>query len=96
VPDGLGTDHDAGGGSTDTAEDARVTTTTMVDEAWDEDVESDRRRRDTDDARDNPASRHPPVVHERDHGEQDSAGDDADTPAPRCATPSRRLACRRT
>ena len=83
TPDGPGTAHDAGGGSSaDTAEDARVTTTATVDEARDEDGESDRRRRDTDDAGDNPASRHPPVVHERDDDEQDSAGDDADTPGP--------------
>ena len=83
APDGLGTDHDAGGGSSvDTAEDARVTTTRTVDEARDEDDESGRRRRDTDDGGDNPASRHPPVVHERDDDEQDSAGTGADTPGP--------------
>jgi hypothetical protein len=92
MPDGPGTAHDAGGGSSaDTAEDARVTTTATVDEARDEDGESDRRRRDTDDAGDNP-SRHPPVVHERDDDGQDSSGDDADTPGPAlraAAAPSR-------
>ena len=35
-----------------------------------------------DEAGDNPASRHAPVVHERDDDEQASAGDDADTPSP--------------
>jgi hypothetical protein len=58
---------------------------TTVDEARDEDGGSDRRRRDTDaddadGADDGPGPRHPPAVHERDHDEQDSSGDDADTP----------------
>ena len=71
APDGQGAD-DAGAATT-------------VDEARDEDGGSDRRRRDTDaddadGAGDGPAPRHPPVVHERDDDEQDSSGDDADTP----------------
>ena len=71
------------------ADDAGVATT--VDEARDEDGGSDRRRPDTeaddadpadesDEADDGPAPRHPPAVHEREDDEQDSSGDDADTP----------------
>ena len=75
APDGQGAADAGAASSVDTAEDARVTTTTTVDEAWDEDGGSDRRRRDTDadtddtddtdDADDGPAPRHAPVVDER-------------------------------
>ena len=78
------------------ADDAGVATT--VDEARDEDGGSDRRRRDThaDDAYgadDGPAPRHPPVVHAREDDEQDSSGDDADTPRRARGPPRRRPRC---
>ena len=98
APDSPGADHDPPTSSPDTAEHARATTATTVDEARDEDGGSDRRRRDADDAdesdgdADGPAPRHPPGVHERDD-ERDSAGDRTDTPSPAVPATKAPLGC---
>ena len=85
APDSPGADHDRPTSSADTAEHARATTATTVDEARDEDGGSDRRRRDANESdgdADGPAPRHPPGVHERDDDEGSGAGDRTDTPSP--------------